>query len=229
MKIVASGDWHIGLVVQGYDANEDIEEVAKAVIEAANGADLFIFLGDLFHSSKPRPRDYALAIRLLSMIHCPSVVLKGNHDESGGADDDALEPLRVVSWEAKSFPRLPWMLKVADKNLLFVPYLNDHKARKSTGCKSAQEVVDQAFDGVDDAVAVFTHLDVDGARVGTEARHLRGKWLGMPESAYRKGIRVVNGHLHQRQRFRNVIMPGSLLPTNMDEREDDKGFLELEV
>lgn len=238
MKIVASGDWHIGLVVQGYDANPDIEEAAKAVIEAANRADLFVHLGDLFHSSKPRPKDYALAIRLISMFEQPSVWLKGNHDESGGAEVDALYPLdQIRCWpqptalvNSKVFVRGSWHSVEFGPALSFLPYMNDVKAKGwEGGGKTAQEVVDQFFDEVPDDGIVFTHLDVDGARVGTEGRHLRGKWLGMPDSAYRKGIRIVNGHLHQRQRFRNVVMPGSLLPTNMDEREDDKGYVVLEV
>jgi DNA repair exonuclease SbcCD nuclease subunit len=238
VKIVVSGDWHIGLVVQGYDANPDIEEAAMEVVRAANDADMFVLPGDLFHSSRPRPKDYALAIRLLSMIEKPAVVLKGNHDETGGAEMDALGPLAEMRcWpqpsalvNGKVFVRGPWHSVEFGPVLSFMPYMNDVKAKGwEGGGKTAQEVVDRFFEEVPDGGIVFAHLDVDGAKVGTEGRHLRGKWLGMPESAHREGIRVVNGHLHQRQWFKNVVMPGSLLPTNMDEREDEKGYVVLEV
>jgi len=249
MKILVTCDWHAGLVVGGYDAYEDLfgrDGVVWQVVEATREADLLVIAGDVFHGPRPKPRENTAVIRALQEVKCPFVAIPGNHDEASGLEPDALEPLRVSQFNQDcAMPKWPTSSVLGlGETFAFVPYMNDTKATHYERVKgefpttllnppaSSQDLVDGVFRELLECrglKGVFAHHDLEGAVAGTEARLLRGKRVALPPAAFDLGCRVVNGHIHRRQRLRNVWMPGSLLPTDMDEREDQKGYMILEV
>lgn len=230
MKVVASGDWHLDLVVSGYDCHDDIVEAARVIVDATQGADLFVHLGDLFHTHRPSPRAYAAAIELLDQVCCPFVVIKGNHDEAPGVQADALEPLKHIRFNQDHFfVTYPGCYEIAGAPFAFAPYLNDSKAR-AVG-RSAQQEIDRFFEEMQGGVeAVFCHLDVDGAELGSGA-FLRGGVLQMPLGRTKRlPVAVVNGHVHKRQKMEpNLWMPGSITDTYFSREDDARGYAVLEV
>lgn len=252
MKVIISGDWHLGLVVGGYDTHDDIVKAAKVVVEATHLADLFVFGGDLFHYPRPEPREYATAINLLDSVGCPFVIIPGNHDAgkvgftriaSGRPvpKPDALEPLRKIRWRVDAqILELPTLMELATGEVfLFAGHVSDAKARYETrerleGELSAQGMIDEIFSEalrMKKLDGAFCHLDLAGARPGSEGAFLAGGKLEMPINLARKfSCVVVNSHIHKRQTFKeNVLLPGSIIPTDFADIDGAKGYLELEV
>ena len=244
MKIVASSCWHFDLKVGGYDPHHDIVEVARMVVDATQTADLFVFLGDLFEHNRPSPRAYAETIRLFNEVGCPMVCIKGNHDEARSYEPDALAPFRSMLFPYEHvFPEIPVVKRISGKTLAFVGHVNDTKARKAS-MTTSQDMVNKFFDAlylkdgfdengkqIKEVSAVFTHLDVSGVVEGTE--NSMGAWggrLSLPDIAKKLPCPIIAGHIHLRQRINpNIILPGSIIPTDFGDVKADKGFVELEI
>jgi len=254
MKIVISGDWHLGAIVGGWDMHNDIMRVAKEVVLATHNADLFVLPGDLFHHPRPIPRAYAAAIELLDGVGCPFVVMSGNHDAGTGffkgeegeliPFPDALEPLRKINFRAESrFLELPSHIpldrcldlsRTEDGVFSFIGHVSDALARHvSDGKLGAQEYIDKSFEEARavKARAVFSHLNVDGARGGSEESFLIGGDLRMPLLIAKElPCPVFNSHIHRRQELPpNIHMPGSIIPTDFGDRDGNKGYLTVEL
>lgn len=233
MKIVASGDWHLGLKIADYDCSDDIVRAVEQVVDETNrGADLFVVLGDVFHKSNPDPASICAAIDLLKEVGCPTIVIQGNHEAPKKFEKGAVEifsrakmlhDVRVsVHPEVISFDGVPIGL---------APYLTDYGAQQ-IAFDTAQESIDAIFDEFLKAnvKAVFSHLDVEGAQVGPNV-FMRGARLALPLNKSRKlPCPVVNGHEHVRQKIgRNLWLPGSVAATSFGQIERNTGFIVLEV
>jgi len=243
VKIIVSGDWHLGAIVGGWDMHDDIMRVAKEVVQATHTADLFVLPGDLFHHPRPTPRAYAAAIELLDGVGCPFVVLCGNHDAGKGfirgengklfPFPDALEPLRKINFRAEGrFPRFPIHISFGTEGVTFtfIGHVSDALARDdSHGDLNAQAVVDSYFEESKEVrpKAVFSHLNADGAKGGSEESFLIGGDLRMPLSIARElPCPIFNSHIHRRQEMPpNIHMPGSIIPTDFGDRDGNKGYL----
>ena len=253
MKILISGDWHLGVKVAGYDAHDDIVKAAQAVVQATfDGVDLFVHDGDLFHYPRPEPRENAAAIELLDAVGCPFIVIPGNHDAGKGGflrvkdgrpvpRPDALEPLRKINFRSESrFPEAPGIVGVdldgrGHVKFLIGGHVSDARAKHITdGELSAQAMIDELFKEAartEGIAAGFTHLGAAGATVGSEGDYLVGGDLQMPmDIAKALPFPVVNGHVHRRQTMPpNVLLPGSIVPTDFSDKDGQKGYLILEV
>jgi len=211
MKIVASGDWHLDLKVKGYDFHSDIVRAAEEVIDATRGADLFVMLGDLFETQEPSPRAYAALFRLLGDVACPMLAVAGNHDYK------AYAPLEEVTYNSElKVAYSPIAVGVLGKHFLLLPYGGEQKD------------IDSMVESVGGIDAAFAHLNMEGAELHEGMTSGVGG-LMLPGQLKRVVYPVVNGHYHRRQHVGSVWMPGSLVPTDMGERGNERGWLELEL
>lgn len=159
---------------------------------------------------------------------------------------DALEPLRsiafesvgsTISWEdpfnalreAESsvfIPEFPGIMGFKGRHYLVAGNVSNAKAR-AFGAESAQAMVDAAFDAAlrvgPKLAGAFTHLSVDGAVPGDEARFATGSALALPmEKAGKLHCHVLNGHQHVRQRIGNVVCPGAAVRVDFTSIEPGK-------
>ena len=223
MKIVASGDWHLDMARAGYDFHDDIVRALNQVVDATQGADLFVHLGDLFDNDHPSPRAYMTAMEALHEVPCPVVIVPGNHDPYAWAPLQHMgREILIANW--------PSTYDILGKSFLIAGYLTDAEAKAGGRGKSAQQVVDEAFvDARSVGVkAAFCHLDFMEAVVG-ENTTMRFCGLQIPAEALISTFPIINGHIHKQQQVQSVHCPGSLVPGNVGERLDVKGYVELEV
>lgn len=245
MRIVTSGDWHFGLKVGGYDYHDDIYTAASEVIGMANKADMFVFVGDMFHNNEPTPKSNAAVIKLINGLEVPTVIIPGNHDTGNRLMttwrdgqkilepiQDALEPFRRIKWNIRILiPSLPGVYNFIDKQWLFAGYTTDISAKEAT-LLDAQTVIDTAFQQAIDntsIIAGFCHLDLIGASLGSEQSVMRGGKLLMPDLADDAKFPIVNGHIHKSQHFKNYWLPGSIVPTDFSDIDGYRKYLVLEV
>jgi len=249
MKIIAFGDAHLDAKVGGYDLHTDaaraLEHVGTACVEQA--ADLRVMLGDMFHGNSPSPKAWATFNRTLFESPILIIVVPGNHDHA------AYDPVREISMPPYSpsgiswndaegditngvcCPKWPCIVDVGEQiKVLVVPYVHNPAAMEEFG-RTAQEMVDMAFvDALkhgNEVKAAFCHLDVDGAKAGTEGAYLRGGKLQMPmDLAKRCPFPILNGHIHRKQKMGNVYIPGSLVATDFGDADGPtKGYAVVEV
>lgn len=248
MNVCVCGDWHLGLVLSGYDYHDDIVIAASKAIMLGNECDMFVHLGDVFHDSRPMPRSISAAVNLIAQLKVPSVFLAGNHDEGRGSvtfwdgnnqiqepTPDALEPLRTFQWPNKEmyFPKHPSFRTIRDKTFLFVPYMRDAIAIQDVEA-NAQETVNYYFDQAaqkTDLAGVFCHLDCIGASLGSEGAVLKGSRLEIPlDISKTLKCPVFNGHIHKQQTIPpNLYLPGSIVPTDFGDIDGDKGVCIAEL
>ena len=235
MKLIVAGDWHLDLIVGGYDFHDDIVEAARTVIDATHGKDALILVGDLFNTPRPSPRAYATLIELLDESACPIVIIPGNHEVVSSNKPSALEPLKKIRfYQDVKIVEYPKIVGFGGKKFLFFPYITDTKA-KELEYPSAAYFVRGAFEDVlensgGEISAAFCHLDVEGVDIGGGA-FLRGGLLPMPLKIAKKlPFPIFNGHIHNRQKIEpNIWLPGSIVPTNFMEPKSKKGYLEMKV
>lgn len=96
MKILHTGDWHVGKVLKGLSRLDEQRAVLGEIVAVAQREqpDLVAVAGDLFESAAPPPDAQALAWRTVLDLRATGadvVVIAGNHDPA-----DAFDALRPV-------------------------------------------------------------------------------------------------------------------------------------
>jgi exonuclease SbcD len=126
MKILHTGDWHIGHVLYGYDRACDHDAMLRSLcnVVADEQPDVMVVSGDIFHSGQPSAAaQHMLQHYLLAMHHnCPTMAIvatAGNHDSP--SRHEAHEDL----WR--------------ESNIVMVGQIN---------CNSADQITDETLDSL---------------------------------------------------------------------------------
>jgi DNA repair exonuclease SbcCD nuclease subunit len=238
--LVAVSDLHLDQSTAGVDRFEDVvavlEKAAAYAIEKQ--ADAFLFLGDLADPNTVRSHRSVNALaRVMSKlkqkcIQC--VCLAGNHDViedgSGGTVLDSL--VWLDAGPVYTEPTVEPLLTAYGEfictivALPFVPIVrayNPEEFIRNIGKKVR----------IQDPVLVIGHLNLDGITLGSESTDMpRGRDIFWPLDDLRiqlpNALRV-GGHYHTPQTFEGVRIIGSAVRLRFDERDNDPGFVVLEV
>lgn len=240
MKILTSGCWHYDRFLMALDRHGDLEKASAQVIDQANAeADLFVHLGDMFQTSRPSPRAYAMVTEFISQLKCKAVFMHGNHDSKFYGNVDSFAPLRKWAPEDVIFLDRPVDLFVDNHRLLFLGHIRNEEA-KIYLYDNAQQMIDRLVEQAKESYeepgglvrrvdAIFSHLDMSGACMDS-GKISKGTDLHLPLDVLKFPCMVVNGHLHEKQKVEpNVWMPGSLVQMNFGERNQEKNTFLFEV
>jgi len=242
IKFIVSGCWHFDKVIDGYDMHSHIVEAAQMVIDETQNADCFVFLGDMFDNCRPSPRAYAAVTELLYEVGCPTIILKGNHDESRGLTPDALEPLRKIKFpEEISFIDTPGFKIIEGKCFGFLGFSNESKLRKIFPDQVVENAVEEYIDKIlrmeiididgkkiKHVEAIFTHVDLEGFAYDGGFKQKKS-WLSLQlDKAKKLPCYVIAGHIHHQMKLSpNIWIPGSIVPTNFSATIVEHGMLIL--
>lgn len=249
MRVLATGCWHIGKTLAGYDFKRERAAALDDVCARAADAELVVHLGDLFDCGRPSPREYAEAIDMLEAINRPMFVLLGNHDANPGLEPDALEPLTRYRFRSEvKFVREPGTHGVGGKAFAFLPHWTDARAREfwkgdphdkgHTAQQDADAFLEELVkervvfeDGNEAKVsALFTHVDMAGFAypVGEDSQRVN---VALDTDVLEKlPFPVVCGHLHKPgKREPNLWFPGSLLPFDFSTDRPQNFVLEMDL
>jgi len=245
MRVLVTGDKHLGLTSDGEPRLEEQRRVLARCVELLEERmpDVYVDLGDLFHSPRPGPDAYEVAFEYLRAVAewtsrregRAAWVLAGNHDKPTRGMVNALTPLA-------GFPRLPrvmtspllqpWDSRAA---LLFLPFVTEWEARRA-GYEGAQAWLDDAAEGAltlreRTPLLVFSHLEVPGATAHAWDATQRDVGLRIPAAllAGERVLRIYAGHVHRHQVLERVTVVGSAVHVDFGEAADPKGALLAEV
>lgn len=238
-KIVVSSDWHLDAITSGQRRLDDIIPAIEQTIDIAiyQDADFYIMLGDLTDPNNVRShRAIAQTLSLPLSDDAPhqtfeSVFITGNHDviEDGSGDHTMLALKRHYT----VFDR-PYIMQVVSGsgkaiNVVALPFTpSSHSYDPSKFIEDNHVRINPEF-----PTLVLGHLNIEGITPGSETDDMpRGREVFWPFKAVKKYLPdaiYLNGHYHNPQVYRDIIIPGSLVRLSFGEVTNKPSFLVLEI
>jgi DNA repair exonuclease SbcCD nuclease subunit len=237
MRIVIASDFHGDWFTDGYERLDDLEEAAHAVLVEACKADVFMFLGDLTNPySKNVHHAVRVAVGMASQLNTRNVVnywLTGNHDviEDGDRVSHTLLALKNLHHGLTKVIDEPLSIMLTHgKRLIALPFVAPSIAYDPAAFIHSCHKITEEFD---ERVLIAGHLNIEGIEPGSETTDMaRGRDIFFPleavEECYPKAL-LFNGHYHERQVFKRINIPGSLLRLTHGEETNNPGFLVVEL
>lgn len=230
MKVLVTGDWHIGVTQYGVpDDNginsrlSDVESVLMRVIDMAQEqkVDLFVVAGDIFHTNRPTPEEQRVFWRVIQRLkRClmKTRFIIGNHDYNAklGASH-ALKLFKDIAdcEQLKIIDETEWERFGDDLLVCWYPYRG-----------AAPDWADMAPHRPIGATAVVCHSHLEGAVVGAEPFEIKDdnvtRFSELPVDF------VWSGHFHKPQKLCDrplAFYPGSIQCVDFNERHDIKGVV----
>jgi len=255
LKIIHTSDFHLGVSFRnfiGYEVEEtrrqDFYENVKKIFDEAIkwNADLLIISGDVFHRSDPANRDLVFISGQIGRAVNKGinvVIIAGNHDKPKVSG--AINPLlALVKAKLRNFyfiqnvPDEPLIIDISEKKVAIVPipYIDPRVIRglNISYSKFYRRMLDKLNDSIPDDVdfkILIGHLTLSGAVI----KDIRGVYLNEPtlsldDIRYREFDYVALGHVHTPQKIKkNVYYAGSIERIDFSERDENKGFLLVEL
>jgi exonuclease SbcD len=228
MRIIHSGDWHLGKSLRGKHRGSEHEAVLQEMLDYARREpiDLFLLAGDVFDTSTPSAEAEGMFYRFLLDLRATGaavVVIAGNHD--GAARFEALTPLLAkigvqvrhepASIEQGSILKVPSRDNSEIAVVACLPFPHERQVNY-VDCFSRNDIsphdaytrrvgahlqaLGEAFDP--EAInVVIAHLMMDGGRVGGGERslHLADTYAVKPQDLPAAAQYIALGHLHRQQ------------------------------
>jgi exonuclease SbcD len=255
MKIVHTGDWHIGVEIHGKDRldeqKETLQEIQNFVLE--NQVDLLLVAGDVFENRKPSVPSEEIVYNFFHALlqkNVAVVVIAGNHDNQerfhAMANLVSLAGLKVFGIAPKKEENPILLIPAKDGTLaeiLPLPYIHENYFRNFTkpdhvvsaeeysqGIKEILETQCKNFGS--NLRIILAHLMMKGVKIGDAPLYIGDTCSVQPEHIPCNVDYVALGHIHQHQRVEAkvpIFYCGSPLQMDFGEREETKGFLFLEA
>ncbi len=241
MKLLHTGDWHLGRLLYSQSLIDDQRILLDQVIDIAieKQVNAVLVAGDIFDRAIPTPAAVTTLSRIIERLcvenKIPVVMITGNHDSEDRMD---LAPLVFQKGGFHLRSRVTQEIEpvvVADKScrvaIYPLPYAGPSRMREAldddsvtdhnSGMKLFAERILAKHDR-DCHSILLAHGWVTGGEVHGEERLLTVGTAGQVEASALEGFDyVAMGHLHRRQMVgskRNIGYPGSLMQYDFGER-----------
>ncbi len=229
MKVVVCGDLHADARTAGLPRFGDVDQaLATAVNHAIDAkADYFIFGGDLCDPDAPNlircMRLAQLAAAKLASYKIFSFWLAGNHDVlEDGYGTTTLDCLLGNYTVPVTTPQISLSGEIG-----LLPYTATRNAYDPVA------VVNGWHAGKRRPKLIVSHLMLEGISAGSETEDFpRGRDVFAPIDLIRQtwpDVVHVNAHYHERQTYRGVEIPGSLVRLTKAEANHDPCFLTFTI
>lgn len=209
MKILRVGDPHAKV-----GSLDEMKALVLFIVAQAklHGVDRIEVLGDLFHTHNVIRLEviefWTWALALLAET-CETVVLVGNHDQTGdyASTFSALSVFGLMKWKNLHIIEKPTLLG----DFGYVPYTHDIGAFIA----SVGTLADNG------AKVLVCHQTIEGSKYesGIYAPD------GIPAAEWsERFVHVISGHIHSEQAFGNIIYPGTARWDSLSDANQRKGI-----
>jgi len=248
VRVLVTGDKHLGLVSDGVARLEEQARVLRAIVELASELkpDVYVDLGDLFNSPSPGPEAYAVALEYLLPLsrRVSSIyVLAGNHDKRTRGSVNSLLPLEALARDDAFAGRVevitePILVREGSEFLFLLPFVTEAEARERGAFEDSQSFLDRFAEGELESglprkarALAFAHLEVPGAKRGPDDVTQRDVGTSIPRALLEdpRVLRVYAGHVHHHQELDRVTVVGSSIHVDFGEARSPKGVVLAEV
>lgn len=256
IDVIIYGDQHYDLKSEGLDRTDDIDQAHNHIIDYAidlkeQGKNVLVLnMGDVFHGTRPRAEVLGRVIRSLNKLENKGIetyIIAGNHDVIDAKDrTSALEPLYAIGYEHIHIIHDITLFNYPEGytsplTVVTLPHISKAKA-VFEGYKGVQEYIDTLSTNLEkllpekSPVIVIGHMNIAGAKTGTESYMIKGAHEDFPEvlKKSKKVNYIFNGHIHRPQLIPNlegapIVITGDIQTNDFGERLDQKQFFHLEV
>lgn len=230
MKILVTGDWHLGLtthgkIVDGVNSRElEIRDSIKHMVDyATEHVDTFIITGDIFHTNKPHPDSVHYFIRSVKELTINGInvlIISGNHDCQSNFVKVSPVNLGEFAYGREAYANVYYeeigFYAVDQLGIVLVPYGKKlgHGNYLAKGYKTL----------------LIGHTTLSGAVAGSESTML-SKYCETEPIPDWADITIC-GHIHKPQVVRKdplAAYHGSIVQVNAGERNENKGFFVLDI
>lgn len=257
-KIVTFGDIHLGLKTSDIDRTEEIVQVSLQAVNHAvklkkKGFDVILVVGgDVFNHNDPSDFLISQFIRIINPgveAEIKIYVLVGNHDSiSKPKRKSCLQFLKKMKGSYSNvrviddIKCIEWFTgDLGPTYLTFLPHIT--KAHiEGTKFKSTQDYINYKVDKIWKKVGqgshqvAFSHLNVRGLIPGSEENLLKKSEAWLPdafimesEEVGRIPPRIIQHHIHTKQKEKNINVIGAPLFCDFGEKEKKKFFCVVDV
>lgn len=254
MKILHTGDWHIGKLVHGIHMTEDQAHMLKQMLDwiRVNQPDVVLVAGDLYDRSVPPTEAIELLSDVLSQLvndlKVPTIVITGNHDSQERVSFTSSILEKQGLYIRHNLEKLTEPIILEDTygpvHIYPIPFM-DHQQVKQlyddetvTDFDEAYRVIMADIETVrDDSVRniCMTHAYVTSGQAVEVSDSVRPLSVGGSEyvdiSHFKGFDYVALGHLHRPQRvgFDHVRYAGSLMKYSFQEASQHKSMTCIEM
>lgn len=225
-KIAAIGDLHLGRSLYGYDMTFDVRRVMRSFFEYCQrtGIRTAVQLGDVFDRPNPVEEHRKWFVQWCNEFERAKIrlfVLVGNHDAiTRESVSSGLESIGAYSFKYVRIIDRP----TYERGLLFLPFPSYCNYQSP---EQWEHAVDRLVTEVKHPTIVFSHLDIDGAKLGQQSYVYRGSAYKIPKAviASKRVTRIFAGHIHKPQFVGDkIIVVGAAQRLRFDEAEDKRMF-----
>ncbi|MBC7321025.1 exonuclease SbcCD subunit D [bacterium] len=243
MRILHTGDWHIGISRWGIDRTEEVFKSIEFIVDIVEKEDVDVVLiaGDLFEHKMPKGDDLRRTAEILQRLGEKDrkvIIVSGNHDWkelevslgifSSSSNVHFLTELGVKPFRTRkgellyvgSFPYF-W-----ERDFLYIGDDSDRKEKLGEIIHRYLEKINQRF--LPNSVNVLLgHIFVEGALLGSAVRLSFSSNFAIPPSWFpNRAHYVALGHAHKPQSISNSPVPtyycGSIIRIDFSETGDKK-------
>ncbi len=236
MRLLHTGDWHVGRTIRGRSRSEEFDAVLTEVvgIAAQEGVDAVLLAGDIWDQRSPTPDADALVFDALLRLHdagIPVVAIAGNHDSPPRLDalSKLLGPLgttvlaRVVPPEQGSLVDVPSRDGAQTATVACVPFVPERRFGDAARLFDAPESWYQDYaDGLgrlltamsapfrsDRVNVLMAHLFTDGAIPGGGEHQITIgiEYALSPSRLPPTASYIALGHVHRPQSVKGAPAP----------------------
>ena len=231
MKILHTGDWHLGHTLYNYDRTEEQTEMLRQMVEcvAEEKPDLFLLCGDVFHTGQPSASVQTMLSNALVALHeahpqMTIVSIAGNHD-SGSKHDIFQKPwraLKVFTLGSLQRDRLEeHIIELPGRGFVVaVPYTYERNLPEGIFQLLLDKVAERNKEHL--PVVMAAHTTVRGCDYTGHEESIVGGIDALEVEQFGQGYDYLAlGHIHRPQYVRNgsrhIRYAGSPLPVSFDE------------
>ena len=239
MKLLVTGDWHIGVSTYGvldeYGRNSRLLDVSATIDKVAQLAidqkvDAFILCGDVFHTNRPSTEEQLVFMSFLMQMEKAQIttrIIIGNHDyNSQLGKGHALRLFQEMYWNhVKIMHETTWEALPGTKDaclFCFYPFAGEKPDFAVKEKYYAHNRISKTL--------LVCHSHLEGAVVGAEPYEIKSdratKFKDLLVDC------VLAGHFHKPQVLCQkplAFYPGSIQAVDFNERLDTKGVVLLQT
>jgi exonuclease SbcD len=242
MKILHTGDWHIGITRWGIDRSEEVFNSLEFIIKIIEEEDIDVILiaGDIFDHRMPKGEDLHRTteiLRRMSKDRRIVIAITGNHDwndlASGintfsslanvhFATNIGIQSYKTRKGESFLVGTFPY---IAERNFL---YLGREERKEDLG-ENLKDIINEINERfLPDTVNIFlAHTFIEGAVLGSAMKLSFASHFAFPPSWLpNRAHYIALGHAHKSQRIEGSPAPayycGSVIKVDFSEVHDKK-------
>ncbi|PNZ24406.1 exonuclease subunit SbcD [Staphylococcus petrasii] len=247
MKIIHTGDWHLGKILNGKQFLEDQEYILNQLIDKINeeNPDVFIISGDIYDTTYPSKETIKLFEKTLSTINIqmgiPTIITNGNHDGKERLNYGSTWFQHSKLYIRTKLEDMNHPITINNVNFYTLPFATVSEIKaffEDDSIETYEQATQRCIAYIsetmnrDEINFLIAHLTINGGKTSDSERPLTiGTVESVDKTSFNIFDKVLLGHLHHPFSIEDNVISysGSLLQYSFSESNQPKGYKRLVI